>query len=1035
MKPSRGLLAIALAAVVGIAAIGCSSASFKNGTKKCGAAQDPCPPGYSCYDPTGTCWLKGTAPTDGGLVEHPDGANPDGGTADGRLDAVSDGLPSDADAAGPTDGVVVGPQVIVTIQRNGNGTITGAGVNCTDATCTVMVPAGSDLLLTANPAADSVFNNWSGCTSADGPACTLTSIAGSMQLTATFALKSANVVAVKTGNGTGTVSATWAGGGTLSCGATCSATVPKNTVLTVQATADAGSTATLGLPGCTGSGPCMITTGDSETDLTATFTLSKVALAVAITGNGTIVGTGGLSCAAPSCPLQVNFGDSVTLTATPGIDSDFGGWTGCTTMSGTMCVVSSIKAATNVAATFTLKKIQVTIQASGHGTIATADGTVSCTKPTCTVSVNSGSSLSLVATPGSDSDFNSWSGCTTTTGTTCALTTITSAATVSATFAVKNASFIIAKQGNGSGTVTATWAGGGSLNCGAACSANIPQGTVVTVAGTAAALSTLAFSGASCTGVGPCQVTVPAGGTTVTATFTLVQYVLTVQASGSGTVTATGINCTTFPCMSSVNSGASVALTPMAAAAYTFTGWTGSCSSITGNVCNVSSIGAPTTVTATFTLKQYPLTVAVSGHGTVTGSGYNCTGNCVSNFDSGSTLIVTAMPGGDSTFAGWTGCSSTSGTMCTVSSLSAAKTVTASFALINSSFNITLGGNGAGKIAATWAGGGSLACPPNCSATIPANTVVTLTPTVTTGSLFAWGASTPSGLCSGTGACMVTIGTSGDSVTANFTLIQYIVSVSVAGPVNTGSILSSTAGVTINCGASGSTCAVSVASGTPLTLVASASNSGVLQGWTSCPGTVSPASTCSFTVTGASTSTAAFQSANGQACSNGTTCHTGFCVGSVCCNVACNGNTLDPRCGSCSTGTCALKATQTYCNTIPGFAGPTSASDVLQFCNAQSQCVSPTINCPLTGSSCNLNANTCCYSDINPDAICAPSTSCNGEGAGDLYGGYSCASTATDCPTGYTCCHQIPNANDTGHWASCVQNCNTADPNYGQVLP
>jgi hypothetical protein len=1282
MKLIRGL-AIAVAALVGLTVVGCSSASLKNGTKKCGA-NGACPSGYECYPTTNTCYLTGTEPKDGGGDTKPaDGGKTDTGTSDAPSDmGIRTDGPTDTGAApvdGGGDGGVVIPTVTVTIQRNGNGAITGTGVNCTDTMCSITVNVNSSLVLTASPAADSVFNAWSGCTTVNGPACTLTSITDSMQVTATFALKSANVVVVKDGNGTGTVAATWAGGGSLSCGATCSAVVPKNTVLTIQATPDMGST--VSIAGCTGAGPCMVTTGDAETDLKATFTLSTVMLTVARTGNGTITGTGGVSCTNPSCAVPVNYGDSITLTAAPGTDSDFASWTGCTTTSGTMCVVSGVKAAATVTATFTLKKIQVTIQTGGNGTIASADGTVSCAMPSCTVTVSSGSSLSLVATAGSDSDFKSWAGCTTTTGATCALTTITAPATVSATFAIKNASFVISKQGNGSGSVTATWAGGGSLNCGSACSANIPQGTVVTVTGTAGSQSTLALSGL-CSGAGPCTLTVPAGGTTVTATFTLVKYALTVQASGSGTVTGTGISCTTFPCTQQLDSGTSVALTAAPAAQYTFTGWSGcsstsgticnvtsiamatavtatftlnqypltvqvsgdgsvtgpgvncasascvtnfnsgsnitltatagststfqgwtggcsttsgltctvsnltaaaavtatfvlknasfniikagngtgtvtatwagggslncgtvcaanipqttvvtvqgspgaasslvfsgactgagpctvtvgpngvnitatftlaqynltvqangsgtvtgtgvnctsfpctnplnagssialtatpageynftgwsgGCTSVTGNVCNVNSISAATTVTATFTLKQYPLTVVVSGHGTVTGSGYNCSANsCVNNFDSGSSVSLTANPGGDSTFVSWTGCSSTSGMTCTVSSLMAAKSVTATFNLINATFTIATGGNGAGKIVATWAGGNSVTCPPNCSGLIPANTVVTLTPTASTGSTFAWGTSTPTGLCSGSGACTVTVGTTAETVGANFTLLQYIVQVMLSGPNGAGSIVSNTAGVNIACGAGGS-CAASVNYGTSVQLFASPTSSGAFQSWTSCAGTVSPSTTCTVTVTGASMSTAAFTSANGQPCNAGNpgTCHSGFCVGGVCCNTACGNGNLDSRCGSCSTGTCNLKAPQTYCNTVPGFSGVNSGSDILQFCTANGQCVSPTIVCPYTGAPCNINTSACCYSGSNPDAICGPISQCNGDGAGDYYGGYSCASTATDCPTGYTCCYQHPNANDTGHWGECVLNCNQADPNYGQVLP
>jgi uncharacterized repeat protein (TIGR02543 family) len=73
----------------------------------------------------------------------------------------------------------------------------------------------------------------------------------------------------------------------------------------------------------------------------------------------------------------------------------------------------------------------------------------------------------------------------------------------------------------------------------------------------------------------------------VTATFTLIQYTLTVSKTGSGTVTSSpaGISCGAT-CSASYASGTSVTLTASAATGYSFTGWSGACSG-TGT-CTVS---------------------------------------------------------------------------------------------------------------------------------------------------------------------------------------------------------------------------------------------------------------------------------------------------------------------------------------------------------------------------------------------------------------------------------------------------------------
>src|SRR5207247_2737863 len=101
----------------------------------------------------------------------------------------------------------------------------------------------------------------------------------------------------------------------------------------------------------------------------------------------------------------------------------------------------------------------------------------------------------------------------------------------------------VSKAGTGSGTVASTPAG---ISCGADCSASYASGTAVTL--TAAPAADAIFTGWSggCTGTGACAVTLSAA-TTVTATFDLQTFTLTVSKAGTsdGTVTSTpaGITC------------------------------------------------------------------------------------------------------------------------------------------------------------------------------------------------------------------------------------------------------------------------------------------------------------------------------------------------------------------------------------------------------------------------------------------------------------------------------------------------------------
>jgi len=87
----------------------------------------------------------------------------------------------------------------------------------------------------------------------------------------------------------------------------------------------------------------------------------------------------------------------------------------------------------------------------------------------------------------------------------------------------------------------------------------------------------------------------------------------------------------------------------------------------------------------TFTVNQtgttiYTLTVnkAGTGNGTVTGPGINCGSDCQETYPSGTSVTLTATAASGSTFAGWSGCDSTSGNQCNLT-MNANRTVTATF--------------------------------------------------------------------------------------------------------------------------------------------------------------------------------------------------------------------------------------------------------------------------------------------------------------------------------------------------------------------
>ncbi len=167
----------------------------------------------------------------------------------------------------------------------------------------------------------------------------------------------------------------------------------------------------------------------------------------------------------------------------------------------------------------------------------------------------------------------------------------------------------------------------------------------------------------------------------VTATFTLPTFALTVAKAGTGAGTVTsapaGINCG-VTCTANYSSGTAVTLTATPTAPSTFTGWSGACS---GTGSCVVTVDAAKSVTATFTLPTFALTVAKAGNGvgTVTSNpaGINCGVTCTANYASGAAVTLTATPTAPSTFTGWSG--ACSGTGSCVVTVDAAKSVTAAF--------------------------------------------------------------------------------------------------------------------------------------------------------------------------------------------------------------------------------------------------------------------------------------------------------------------------------------------------------------------
>src|SRR5579863_466601 len=193
---------------------------------------------------------------------------------------------------------------------------------------------------------------------------------------------------------------------------------------------------------------------------------------------------------------------------------------------------------------------QLTVTTSSGGTVSSNPAGINCGQ-TCTATFNSGTQVTLTATPAANESFTSWGGACSGTKPTCTLT-LNSNQSASATFTAVQAppTLTVTNAGTGTGTVTSAPKG---INCPGTCSTSFPSGTQVTLtAATASGSSFAGWSVSSCGMASTCTVTLTAN-QSVTATFNVIQVLpmLTVGLAGTGasgsTVTSlpAGINCPT----------------------------------------------------------------------------------------------------------------------------------------------------------------------------------------------------------------------------------------------------------------------------------------------------------------------------------------------------------------------------------------------------------------------------------------------------------------------------------------------------------
>jgi hypothetical protein len=202
--------------------------------------------------------------------------------------------------------------------------------------------------------------------------------------------------------GSGTVTSNPAG---INCPSTCSAGFSNGTNVTLTATATSGWFFSGWSGACSGTGGCTVTMSTAQS-VTATFT-QLMTLTVSVTGSGTVTSSpSGISCPS-SCSANFAPGTQVSLTAAPASGWKFNGWSGACSGAGTCSV--TMNSAQSVTATFVQLTYTLSVSLTGSGSVTSNPVGISCPS-TCSASFNSGTPVTLTATPAPGMSFIGWSG-------------------------------------------------------------------------------------------------------------------------------------------------------------------------------------------------------------------------------------------------------------------------------------------------------------------------------------------------------------------------------------------------------------------------------------------------------------------------------------------------------------------------------------------------------------------------------------------------------------------------------------------------
>jgi uncharacterized repeat protein (TIGR02543 family) len=560
----------------------------------------------------------------------------------------------------------------------------------------------------ATPNASYTFVNWTeGGTAVSTSASYNFSLSANRTLVANFSINSYTVATSSSPTAGGTTS----GGGTFRSG----------TSVTVVATPNTGYT----FVNWTEGGTAVSTSASYNFSLSANRTLVAnfninsytVATSSSPTAGGTTSGGGTFSS-----------GTSVTVVATPNTGYTFVNWTeGGTAVSTSASYTFTLSVNRTLVANFSLNTYTVTTSSSPTAGGSTSGGG----------NFNSGTSVTVVATPNASYTFVNWTEGGTAVSTSASYTfTLSVNRTLVANFSLNTYTVATSSSPTAGGSTS----GGGTFNSGTSV-------TVVAIPNASYTFVNWTEGGTSVSTSASYTFTLSANRTLV-ANFSLITYTVATSSNPAGGGTTSGAG--TF------SSGTSVTVTATTNTGYTFVNWTEGGSVVSTSASYTFTLSANRTLVANFSINSYTVATSSSpaGGGTTSGGG---------TYNYSTSVTVVATPNTGYSFVNWTeGGTSVSASTSYSFTLSANRTLVANFSLntytVATSSSPTAGGTTSG------------------AGTFSSGTSITVTATPNTGYTFVnW---TEGGSAVSTSASYTFNISANRTLVANFSLNTYIIATS-----------------------------------------------------------------------------------------------------------------------------------------------------------------------------------------------------------------------------------------------------------------